>query len=40
MVDLDAGLTVSYVMNQMLEMGGLGDHRGLGIVLAACDGLG
>ena len=36
MVDLDARMTVAYVMNQMLPS----DSRGLGIVLAAYDGLG
>jgi CubicO group peptidase (beta-lactamase class C family) len=36
MVDLDARMTVAYVMNQMLQP----DYRGLGIVLAAYDGLG
>jgi CubicO group peptidase (beta-lactamase class C family) len=36
-VDLDARMTVSYVMNQMLDQGTLGDDRGLGIVLAAYD---
>jgi len=39
MVDLDTGLTVSYVMNQMLDQGWLGDERALGIVMAAYDGL-
>jgi CubicO group peptidase (beta-lactamase class C family) len=39
-VDLDARMTVSYMMNQMLDQGTLGDTRGLGIVLAAYDGLG
>jgi len=39
MVDLDARMTVSYVMNQMLDRGGLGDYRALGIVMAAYDGL-
>ncbi len=34
-VDLDARLTVSYVMNRMLEQGPLGDDRGLSIVMAA-----
>jgi CubicO group peptidase (beta-lactamase class C family) len=34
-VDLDARLTISYVMNQMLNPGTLGDDRGLGIVMAA-----
>jgi hypothetical protein len=29
MVDLDARMTVSYVMNQMLDQD-LGDYRGLG----------
>jgi hypothetical protein len=33
MVDLDARMTVAYVMNQMLQP----DYRGLGIVLAAYD---
>jgi CubicO group peptidase (beta-lactamase class C family) len=39
LADLDTRLTVAYVMNQMLEQGALGDTRGLGIVLAAYDGL-
>ena len=38
-VDLDARMTVSYVMNQMLDQGGTGDGRALGIVVAAYDGL-
>ncbi|GAB2963393.1 serine hydrolase domain-containing protein [Saccharothrix stipae] len=38
-VDLDTRMTVAYVMNQMLEQGTMGDNRGLGIVLAAYDGL-
>jgi CubicO group peptidase (beta-lactamase class C family) len=38
MVDLDARMTVSYVMNQMLDQA-LGDYRGLGIVMAAYEGL-
>ena len=37
-VDLDARMTVSYVMNQMLDQG-LGDYRALGIVAAAYEGL-
>lgn len=37
-VDLDARLTVSYVMNQMLDQSA-GDYRGLGIVVAAYEGL-
>jgi CubicO group peptidase (beta-lactamase class C family) len=36
MVDLDARMSVAYVMNQMLQP----DYRGFGIVLAAYDGLG
>ena len=40
MVDLDAHMSVAYVMNQMLQPPGAGDYRGLGIVLAAYDGLG
>ena len=36
MVDLDARMSVAYVMNQMLQP----DYRGLGIVLAAYDALG
>ena len=39
MADLDARMTVAYVMNQMLD-GGSGYSRGLGIVIAAYDGLG
>jgi CubicO group peptidase (beta-lactamase class C family) len=38
-VDLDARMTVSYVMNQMLDQGGMGDGRALSIVMAAYDGL-
>jgi len=38
-VDLDARMTVSYVMNQMLDQGGTGDGRAFGIVVAAYDGL-
>ena len=38
MVDLDARMTVSYAMNQMLDQS-LGDYRGLGIVMAAYEGL-
>ncbi|MGH3392621.1 MAG: serine hydrolase domain-containing protein, partial [Actinomadura sp.] len=38
-VDLDARMTVSYMMNQMLDQGTLGDSRGIGIALAAYDGL-
>jgi CubicO group peptidase (beta-lactamase class C family) len=38
-VDLDARMTVSYVMNQMLDQGGMGDGRAFGIVVAAYDGL-
>src|SRR6516165_8272188 len=38
MVDLDARMTVSYVMNQMLDQR-LGDYRGLEIMMAACEGL-
>ncbi|MQY09302.1 serine hydrolase domain-containing protein [Actinomadura macrotermitis] len=38
-VDLDARMTVAYVMNRMLEEGPLGDDRGLGIVMAAYAGL-
>jgi CubicO group peptidase (beta-lactamase class C family) len=38
MVGLDARMTVSYVMNQMLDQS-LGDYRGLGIVMAAYEGL-
>jgi CubicO group peptidase (beta-lactamase class C family) len=39
LVDLDARLTVAYVMNQMLEEGPLGDDRGVEILMAAYDGL-
>jgi len=34
-VDFDTRLTVSYVMNQMIEEGPMGDDRGLSIVMAA-----
>ena len=37
--DLDARMTVSYTMNQMLEPGGTGDDRAFGIVVAAYEGL-
>jgi len=40
MVDLDRRMSVAYVMNQTLQPAGSGDYRGLGIVLAAYDGLG
>jgi hypothetical protein len=36
MVDLNARMTVAYVMNQVPQP----DYRGLGIVLAAYDALG
>ena len=39
MIDAEARLTVSYVMNRMLDRG-LGDDRALEIVVAAYDGLG
>ncbi len=39
MIDLDARMTVSYVMNQMLDQSMLGDDRVLLIVLAAGEGL-
>jgi CubicO group peptidase (beta-lactamase class C family) len=39
MVDLDARMSVAYVMNQMSDAG-LGDVRALGIVIAAYEGLG
>lgn len=39
LVDLEARLTVAYVMNQMLEESALGDDRGLGMVFAAYEGL-
>jgi CubicO group peptidase (beta-lactamase class C family) len=38
-VDLDARMSVAYVMNQMLD-NEAGAHRGLGIVVAAYEGLG
>ena len=34
MVDLDRHLTVSYVMNQMIEQVPRGDDRGLSVVMA------
>ena len=39
MVDIDARLTVSYVMNQMLDQGSLADDRAFEIVMTAYDGL-
>jgi CubicO group peptidase (beta-lactamase class C family) len=38
MVDLEARMAVAYVMNQMLDQD-LGDYRGLGIVIAAHEGV-
>ena len=35
MIDFDRRMTVSYVMNQMIEQGQLGDDRGLSVVMAA-----
>jgi CubicO group peptidase (beta-lactamase class C family) len=35
MVDFDNRMTLSYVMNQMLEQGPLGDDRGLSVAMAA-----
>ena len=39
LVDLEQRMTVSYVMNQMLEQGPMGDDRGLSVVMAAYSGL-
>lgn len=39
MADFGTGMTVAYVMNRMLEEGPLGDDRGLGMVMAAYEGL-
>jgi CubicO group peptidase (beta-lactamase class C family) len=39
LIDPEARMTVSYVMNQMLDQG-VGDYRALGIVVAAYEGLG
>ncbi len=39
MVDFDRRMTVSYVMNQMVEQGPMGDDRGLSVVMAAYSGL-
>jgi CubicO group peptidase (beta-lactamase class C family) len=39
LVDFDTHMTVSYVMNRMLDNGSLGDERGMNIVLAAYGGL-
>ncbi|WP_217185848.1 serine hydrolase domain-containing protein [Streptomyces sp. AC495_CC817] len=38
MVDLDARMTVAYMMNKMID-GGLGDERGFSILAAAYEGL-
>ena len=38
-IDFDKRMAVSYVMNQMIEQGPLGDDRGLSIVMAAYGGL-
>jgi CubicO group peptidase (beta-lactamase class C family) len=40
MIDLDNRMSIAYVMNQMLDEGGPGDYRPLGIVMAAYEGLG
>jgi CubicO group peptidase (beta-lactamase class C family) len=40
MVDLNARLTVSYVMNQMLDQGTLVDDRAMEILVAASEGVG
>jgi CubicO group peptidase (beta-lactamase class C family) len=39
MADLRARLSIAYVMNRMSDRPGLGDHRALGIVIAAYEGL-
>jgi len=39
MVDRDARMAVSYVMNQMLDPDRTGDYRAIGIVAAAYEGL-
>jgi hypothetical protein len=39
MADFDNHMAVSYVMNQMLEEGPLGDDRGLSVVMAAYSGV-
>ena len=40
LIDPEGRMTVAYVMNQMLEQRGMGgDYRGLGIVMAAYEGL-
>ncbi|MEW9549538.1 serine hydrolase domain-containing protein [Nonomuraea sp. NPDC050783] len=38
-IDFDARMVVAYVMNRMIDGGGLTDERGFGIVLAAYGGL-
>jgi CubicO group peptidase (beta-lactamase class C family) len=39
LVDLDARMTMAYVMNQMLDQGTLGDGRAISMVMAAYEGL-
>ncbi len=39
LVDLDARMTVSYVMNQLLDQGTLGDYRAIAIVMAAYESI-
>ena len=39
MIDFDTRMTVSYVMNQMLDQSTTGDDRALSIVMAAYDGV-
>jgi hypothetical protein len=38
-VGLDARMTVSYEINQMLDQDGMGDGRALGVVVTASDSL-
>ena len=39
MIDFEARMTVSYVMNQMLDQGTTSDERALSIVMAAYEGV-
>jgi len=39
MIDFETRMTVSYVMNQMLDQGTMGDDRALSIVMAAYEGV-
>lgn len=39
MIDFSARMVVAYVMNRMIDDGGLGDERALGLIMAAYEGV-